>query len=38
MPFLMTGSEILLPQVGVGTRKLRVEFADEYQTCHYELA
>lgn len=38
MPFLMTVSEILIPQVGVGTRKLRVELADEYQACHHEPA
>lgn len=37
MPFLMMVNEILIPQVGVGTRKLRVELADEYQACHYEL-
>ena len=38
MLFLVMVSDILLPQVGVGTRKLKAELADEYQACHYEPA
>lgn len=38
MLFLMMVSDILLPQVGVGTRELKAELADEYQACHYEPA
>ena len=33
----MMANEILIPYVGVGIRKLRVELADDYQACHYEL-
>lgn len=38
MLFLMMVSDILLPRVGVGTRELKAELADEYQACHYEPA
>lgn len=38
IPFLIMVNDTFIPQAGVGARKLRVELADEYQACHYELA